>query len=74
MLCTLIQSYNLEEGTKSPDLAGHKFITTTAQLAFFSKTKPSLRAGYLHADMFDPIPIEALAFLLTVVRACSSTK
>ncbi len=63
-----MQTYDLEAGTKSPDLAEHKFITTATQLVFFSKSKPSLCLGYTHPDLFDPIPIEVLAFLLTVVR------
>ncbi|KAI0757809.1 hypothetical protein C8Q80DRAFT_1090253 [Daedaleopsis nitida] len=60
-------TFNLAEGTRSPDLAEHKFVTKAAQVAFFANVNTSV--GYNFPQYFDPMPEQAIAFLLTVIRA-----
>ncbi|KAI0738855.1 hypothetical protein C8Q80DRAFT_1112825 [Daedaleopsis nitida] len=58
-------TFNLVEGTRSPDLAEHKFVTKAAQVAFFANVNTSV--GFCFPQYFDPMPEQAIAFLLTVV-------
>ncbi|KAI0688820.1 hypothetical protein C8Q76DRAFT_803281 [Earliella scabrosa] len=60
------KTFNIQTGNKSPGLAEHTFIVKAAKLAFFAH--PS-SIGFVHPTFFDPMPEEAIAFLLTVIHA-----
>ncbi|KAI1783222.1 hypothetical protein LXA43DRAFT_903960 [Ganoderma leucocontextum] len=56
------------ERTGKPEgFAGHPYISRVIRMAFFGNTRTA--TGFRYPEAFNPIPTEAVAFVLTVIRA-----
>ncbi|RDX46170.1 hypothetical protein OH76DRAFT_1356488 [Lentinus brumalis] len=60
------QKYDIATGTMSR-FAEHRFIDTAVVQAFFPNPKSGI--GYEYASHFNPMPVPAIAFVLTVIHA-----